>query len=136
VGFRLLPHTADVMVAAWGSTVEACLVEAARGLVSCFADVRDAEPTRAVGFTCAAGTEPELLVELLEEVTYVVDTQDAVPVRVAVARTADGGLTGEFGLADLDAVSVVGPAPKAVSRHGLRFEPDGSDWRCQVVVDV
>ncbi len=136
MGYQLLPHTADVIVAAWGSTVEDCLAEAVRGFVSSFADVAAAEPERTVGFTGDPGAEPELLIELLDEVIYVVDVEDAVPVTVTVARAGDGALTGEFGVVDRDSVPIVGPAPKAVTRHGLRFEHDGSTWRCQVVIDV
>ena len=120
-GFRLLPHTADVMVAAWAPTVDGCLAEAARGLVSSFADVARGGARSARSTSPASpGPEPELLVELLEEVIYVVDAEDAVPVQVAVARTAEGGLVGEFGVVDRSTVEAVGPAPKAVTRHGLR----------------
>lgn len=135
-GFRLLPHTADVMISAWAPTVEGCLAEAVRGLVSCFAEVRDARPLRLVAFVCDPGPASELLVELLDEAIYVIDTQDVVPVQVAVAATADGGLIGEFGVAARSDVTVMGPAPKAVTRHGLRLERDDSTWRCEVVVDV
>lgn len=59
-----------------------------------------------------------------------------VPVQVAVARNADGGLVGEFGLATGADVDLIGPAPKAITRHSLRFMQDGSVWRCEVIVDV
>jgi SHS2 domain-containing protein len=135
-GFRLLPHTADVMVAAWAPTVEDCLAQAVRGLVSCFAAVRATRPHRLVAFVCDPAPESELLVELLEEAIYVIDVHDVVPVQVAVARTAEGGLVGEFGVAERADVELVGPAPKAVTRHDLRFARDGSTWRCEVIVDV
>lgn len=136
MGYELLPHTADVMLSAWGPTSEDCLAEAARALVACVADVREARPSRLVGFTCDPAPEPELLVELLEEVIYLIDTQDVVPAAVGVARTAQGGLVGEFGVVPLAEVPVVGPAPKAVTRHGLRWERADRGYRCQVVVDV
>ena len=135
-GFELLPHTADVMVSAWGSTMEGCLAEAALGLVSSFAEVGTVPPEDRVEFTCRPGSEPELLVELLEEVIYTVDSWDVVPVRVDVRRTEDGGLAGEFGVVDRAHVRVVGPAPKAVTRHDLSVEQQDSSWRCRVVVDV
>jgi SHS2 domain-containing protein len=135
-GFELLPHTADVMISSWGSTVEDCLGAAVRGLVSSFADVRAAEEQRTVSFACDPGGEPELLARLLEEVVFVVDAYDVVPVRVSMARTGDGGLAGEFGMVERGAVTVVGPAPKAVTRHGLRCDRVDSTWRCQVVIDV
>jgi SHS2 domain-containing protein len=135
-GYRLLPHTADVMISAWAPTVEGCLARAVRGLVSCFADVAQLRPKHMVAFACAPASESELLVELLDEAIYVVDALDVVPVQVGVARTEDGGLVGEFGVVARADVTVVGPAPKAVTRHGLRFEQEDSIWRCQVVVDV
>jgi protein archease len=136
VGFTLLPHTADVMVSAWDSTMEGCLAETVHGLVSIVADVAGAEPRRTVPFSCDPGPETDLVVELLDEVIFVVDTEDALPVTVTVARREDGGVSGEFGVVDRTDVTVVGPAPKAVTRHGLRFGRDGSMWRCEVVVDV
>ncbi len=135
-GHRLLSHTADVRVCAWGPTVEDCLAEAVRGLVSCFAEVRAAEPQRLVAFACDPAPESELLVELLEEAIYVIDAHDAVPVQAAVERTAEGGLVGEFAVAERADVAPVGPVPKAVTRHGLRFGQDGPTWRCEVLVDV
>jgi SHS2 domain-containing protein len=135
-GHRLLPHTADVMVSAWAPTVEGCLAQAVRGMVSCFAEIRNARPQRMIPFVCEPALESELLVELLEEAIYVIDAQDAIPVQVAVARTAEGGLVGEFGLAARADVELIGPAPKAVTRHGLRFGRDGPIWRCEVIVDV
>jgi SHS2 domain-containing protein len=135
-GHELLPHTADVVVSAWGPTAERCYAEAVRGLVACFADVRHARPDRAVPFNCDPGADSELLVQLLEEVIYLVDVHDVVPVLAAVARTPHGGLVGEFGVVTLSSVDLIGPAPKAISRHGLRFARDGGGWRCAAVVDV
>jgi SHS2 domain-containing protein/dienelactone hydrolase len=135
-GFQLMPHTADVMVSAWGSTLEDCLTEAARGLVASFAEVGDTPPEDRVEFTCQPGPDSELLVELLDEVIYAIDAWDVVPVQVDVRRTEDGGLAGEFGVVERGHVRVVGPAPKAVTRHDLSVERQDSMWRCRVVVDV
>lgn len=135
-GHELLPHTADVVVSAWGPTAERCYAEAVRGLVACFADVRHARPDRAVPFNCEPGPDSELLVQLLEEVIYLVDAHDIVPVGAAVARTREGGLVGELDVVALSSVSLIGAAPKAISRHGLRFARDGAGWRCAAVVDV
>lgn len=135
-GFQLMPHTADVMVTAWGSTLEGCLTEAALGLVSSFAEVGDVAPEDRVEFTCQPGPDSELLVELLDEVIYAIDAWDVVPVRVDVRRTGEGGLAGEFGVVERGHVRVVGPAPKAVTRHDLSLEQQDSQWRCRVVVDV
>ena len=110
--------------------------EAARALVSCVADVREARPQRLVGFRCDPAPESDLLVQLLEEIIYLLDAEDVVPAAVGVALTGEGGLVGEFGVVPLSEVPVVGPAPKAVTLHGLRWERDGDQVRCQVVIDV
>ncbi len=135
-GFRLLPHTADVIVSAWAATVEGCLAEAVRALVSSFADVSAARPQRLFGFVCDPGPDVELLVEVLEEAIYLIDAEDVVPVQVALARTGDGGLVGEFGVVACSDVALVGPVPKAVTQHGLSLDTSTSGCRCQVLVDV
>jgi SHS2 domain-containing protein len=135
-GYALLPHTADVMVAAWAPTVEDCLAQAVRAMVSSFARVGTAPPQHMVAFECPPGPEVELLVDLLEQAIYVIDMYGSVPVQVAVARTKDGGLIGEFGVAACSDVEQVGSPPKAVTRHGLRFARAGAAWRCEVIVDV
>jgi protein archease len=136
MGYRLLPHTADVMVSAWAESIEDCLREAVRGLVSCFADVGPLQPRGLVGFACDPAPDQELLVELLEEAVYLIDARDVVPVQVALARGADGGLVGEFGVVPCADVPLVGPVPKAVSRHGLCMEHHDSSWQCRVLIDV
>lgn len=135
-GHTLRPHTADLTVCAWAPSRERCLAEAVYGLVAAFADTRGLAPVRRAAFTCPAGPDTELLVCVLEEVIYLLDTTDAVPVRVAATATPDGGLTGRFDLVDRAAVRPVGPAPKAITRHGLRLSRDGRTWRCTVTVDV
>jgi SHS2 domain-containing protein len=135
-GYELLPHTADVLLSVWAPTMEGCLVEAVRAMVAAFAEVREVRPVRMVGFTCDPAPAAELLVAVLEEAIYLIDTEDVVPVVVAVARGGEGGLVGQFGVADRGEVPIVGPAPKAVTRHGLGLAPAGECWRGEVVIDV
>jgi SHS2 domain-containing protein len=135
-GHRLVPHTADLTVAAWAPSREECLAEAVRGLVGSFADTTGTAAERRLPFTCRPGPDAELLVCLLEEVIYLLDTLDAVPVGVVVAVATDGGLTGHFDVADRATVRPVGPAPKAITRHGLRIGVAAGAWRCTVTIDV
>lgn len=135
-GYKLLPRAAEVIVAAWAPTVEGCLAQAVRGLVSGFADVRAVRPQQMVAFVCDPGPEDELLVEVLDEAIYLVHAHDVVPVQVAVAPNSEGGLVGEFGVVPRADVTLRGRVPTAVTWHGLRLAWDGSAWRCHVVVEL
>jgi SHS2 domain-containing protein len=136
VGYRLLPHTADVVVEAWAPTRAACLAEAVRGLVAVFADTAGVVASRSVAFTLGPAADEELLVRLLEEVIYLVEVDGVVPVDVRVELTPDGGLRGRLDVAPLAPAMVIGPAPKAVAWHELSLVPEGGGWRCRVTVDV
>lgn len=136
VGYRLLPHTADVVVEAWAPTRAACLAEAVRGLVAVFADTAGVAASRSVAFTLDPAGDEELLVRLLEEVIYLVDVDGVVPVDTHVEPAADGGLCGGFDVAPLALGMVIGPAPKAVAWHQLSFARGQAGWVCRVMIDV
>lgn len=135
-GHRLLPHTADLIVSAWAPTVPECLAEAVSALVESFADVSGAAPEWTAPFTCPPGPDVELLVSVLDEVIYLLDVHDAVPVRAVLAEAPDGGLVGGFDVVGRSAVRPAGPVPKAVTRHGLRIEHRSGLWRCTAIIDV
>jgi SHS2 domain-containing protein len=135
-GYRLAPHTADLVIEAWAPTRDRCLEEAARGLVASFADVTGTIAERTVRSVGTARTDTEILVWLLEEVIYLLDTQDAVSISTVVKRAADGSVAGEFEVVDRTAVQPVGATPKAVTRHGLGFGEQAGVWRCTVTIDV
>jgi SHS2 domain-containing protein len=131
-----LPHTADVIVAAWGLTLVSCFAEAVAGLVECFADVGGAADGVSVDFQLEPAEPVEQLLRLLDEVIYTVEVHDVVPVRVELAATAGGGLTGRFTAVPVASLRPVGPVPKAATRHELELAATKSGWRCQVTIDV
>jgi SHS2 domain-containing protein len=135
-GHRLLPHTADLIVEAWAPTRELCLREAVRGLVEAFADVRGVAAGGAIPIALPPDDDSSLLLGLLDEVLYLLDADDVVPVDVAIERTADGGLRGAFLVASTAAVAQQGAVPKAIAHHGLHLGHDAVGWRCRVTVDV
>ncbi len=134
-GHTIRAHTADEILEAWGPTREACLEEAVLGLVSTVADVDGVGWSwhRAVEL---AGTDEELLVALLEEVIFDLDTSGELPVRVLVRPHADG-VVAHLWLAHLARVTARGATPKGVaySQLTMREERPGR-WRCRVTIDV
>lgn len=135
-GHRLLPHTADSLIEAWGPDRATCLTEALRALVDGFAEARDARPTEEVPLAASPGPAEDQLVALLDEVIYRLDVASVVPVRFRLAETPDGAVAGEMAVVPLEEATVVGPAPKAASYHGLSMAGGARGWRCRVLVDV
>lgn len=136
-GFRQLDHTADIAIEAWGPSRAACLEAAVTGLVTSFADTEGTEPQRRHAVSFGPGDHEDLLVDLLDEVIYLLDARRAVVVDVALRDTETGGIEGTLALAPADNVRMVGAVPKAVTYHGLRLEQaeDGT-WRSHVIIDV
>lgn len=134
--FELLPHTADVALAAYGRSREECLRQAVLGLTSCFADTSTTTPTQTIDVNIWADDGADLLARVLEEVVYLADTRDLVVVQAAVEPAPGDTVSVHLGVAPLDTVDLVGPAPKGISRNGLRLEPAGREWQCWAIIDV
>jgi protein archease len=136
-GHRSVPHTADLRVEAWAPTREECLAEALRGLVDSFAVVAGGRVGHTARLHLTAGSDEDLLVAVVDEVIYRLDADGEIPISVAVRRAADGGIDLVVALTDVDAVEIVGAAPKAASLHDLRCAPDPAGrWSCSVTIDV
>lgn len=120
-----------------GADRVSCLEEAVGALVSVFAEVPDVPAPTVIPVALETAPSPDLLVSLLEDVIYTVDVFfGKVPVRVHLAEAEDGGVAGDMEVVDADEVVLVGPVPKGLSSHGLKFGVDGGTWRCKVVVDL
>ncbi|MFI1200110.1 archease [Streptomyces sp. NPDC020883] len=134
-GHRSVPHTADLRIEAWGPTRAACLAQAVRGMCGSFLDLAGAAGVRRREVVVRADTDEDLLVALLEEVVYWLDTHDEVPVEVRLTAVP-GGLRALLCMADIGTLPVLGAAPKAVTLHGLTFAPGSGGWQCSFTLDV
>jgi SHS2 domain-containing protein len=135
-GHRLVPHTADCIIEAWGPDRASCVCEALLGLVESFAAPGDVAASNVLPLSADAGGAEDALVSLLEDVIYGIDVFAVVPVRFHLAETEDGGLAGDMEVVEANGVELVGPVPKAVSYHGLSIQPAEGGWTCHVLVDV
>lgn len=137
-GHRFLAHTADLIIEAWAPEWHTCLAEAVQGLVESFADLADAA-TRGhrsrVAFETDAREPENQLVALLDEVIYLLDAEAVVPVDVEIDDNGPG-LRGRFDVVSVDAITAVGPVPKAVTLHGLDVDENDRGWSCRVLIDV
>lgn len=133
VGHRLLPHTADCAIEAWGPDRASCLTEALCGLMEEFVELPDAAAPRVLPLAAAGGAE-DALVSLFEGVIDAINVFSVVPVRFHLSETEDGGVAGDMEVVPVDQVVFVGPMPKAVSYRGLSMGTHDGGWRCHVLV--
>jgi SHS2 domain-containing protein len=78
------------------------------------------------------GDHARLLVGWLEELAFLAETEGFVPEHAEELRLAPAGVSARI-------VGHIGSPPhliKAVTLHGLAFEPDADGWRARVVLDV
>lgn len=135
-GHQVLPHTADVALAAWAPTRAECIAEAVRALVESFVDVTEAAPRGSIAFSIEPESDDDLLVSVLDEAIYQIEVHGRVPVDVELAEDSDGGGVVHFATVSTDSVEPTGAIPKGVSWHDLRIGCSGGTWRCHVTVDV
>lgn len=135
-GHRAVPHTADVILEAWAPDLVGCLEQAVAALVDTYAAApaggrRDPHAVR-----LPPGPPERLLLDLLDEVVFALDTADGVPVAATVRSLDDSGLDAVVWLVPAADVTPTGSAPKAVSHSELavREGPDGVS--CRFLVDV
>jgi len=134
-GHRAVPHTADLRVEAWAPTREECLAHAVRAVCESFLDLTGAVGVRWRDVTVREDSDEDVLVALLEEILYRLDTEGEIPVEVEPGPVADG-LRVRLRMADIDSLPSTGAVPKAVTLHELGFGPGPEGWTCVVTLDV
>jgi SHS2 domain-containing protein len=134
-GHRTVPHTADLRIDAWSPTREGCIREAVLGTVESFLDTLLACPKRTRRCRLAEERDDDLLVAVLEEVIYLLDTEGEAPVDIDL-HNLDGDVEVQFGMIDASTLPQVGAVPKAVSLNDLRLSHGQHGWRCAVTLDV
>ncbi|WP_077490971.1 archease [Sinomonas mesophila] len=134
-GHRSVPHTADLRIEAWAPTREECIAQAVFGTVESFLDTSTAARHRTRRGRLIAASDADLLVAVLEEVIYLLDTEGYVPVDVHM-EPVEGGVDVVFAMAEVNRLTQIGAVPKAVSLHELSLVGDKDRWRCSVTLDV
>ncbi len=135
-GHQVVPHTADVIMEAWGPDLAACCEEAVAGLASLYVDTAGGEEVDRRSLHLAPGRDADVLLDVLEEAIFTLDTAEGVPVRAEIGVASDGGLDVALVLADPATVAATGAVPKAVSRSELTVTPHRGGVRCRFLVDV
>lgn len=134
-GHRTVPHTADLRIEAWAPTRDGCVRQAVLGAVESFLDTSTSGPPHTRRRHLAADRDDDLLVAVLDDVIYLLDTVGEVPVDLRLTEVG-GAVDVEFAMVDATTLDQVGAVPKAVSLNELRVLHDKDRWRCAVTLDV
>jgi hypothetical protein len=89
-GHRSLPHTADVMIEAWGADLAACCEEAAAALAELYAEAGDAVVVAERELSVPPGPPGDMLLDLLDEVVFALDVAEGIPIGARVRPGTDG----------------------------------------------
>lgn len=152
-GHRRVAHTADVIVEAWAPDLAGCLEEAVAGLVGIYADLDTADPAAPADADAVdpadgkelgsgrvvrlrSGAAEVMLLALLDEVVFVLDTGDGVPVGAEVRPVDEGGVEVALRLVPAERLVGTGSVPKAIARSELAVTETAGRVSCRFLVDV
>jgi SHS2 domain-containing protein len=134
-GYELLEHPADVGIRSWGPTPEEAFEQAAWGLVELLGIKADGDGERRT-LALSSPDTPGLLVDLLNELVFLHDSEGVGIARVRVARITETELVADLWTAPLGRPPQ-GTVVKAATYHRLRVEPrPGGGVEAQVFLDV
>jgi SHS2 domain-containing protein len=134
--FEFINHTADVGVVAYGASLSEAFSNAARALFSLIVELRSVRETLSRGIELKAPDDESLLVEWLNELIYLFDTENILFRRFDVTVLGEGRLraTGYGEKVDRSRHRLkVGV--KAATYHMLRVTKDNG-YRVQVIFDI
>lgn len=131
--YEILPHTADVGIAASAPTIEDLFSEAARAMAAVILDADPPEPSGAEPIAAEGDDPPSLLASFLEECLYLYEARGSL---VCGARVRVEGTRAEGDALTCPGLEPGGPQIKAVTYHQLRVERVGERWEARVFFDV
>ena len=137
-GFKELENiTADLGIEAWGTDLEGAFSSTAQGLAYLLSDQPSRKQSESRQIRIEADTLPSLLVQFLNEIVFLQETEDFLPGAVTdltMSRTSlDATLTG--GIFD-PKLHDINAHIKAATYHGLKIEQTSERVTIKVIFDV
>ena len=131
MSYRWVEHTAELELEIEASTEAGVFIDAFRALGELLGDGHRADRVwREV--SVYARERAVLLLEWLDELVFLAETEDLVPVEVGRIELSDGGLVAAVGCDRGDPRHLV----KGATYHRVAFERCGGGFRARVVLDV
>lgn len=135
--FRLFEHTADIGIAADGSSLAELFHAAADGLLLLLGGEPAATLSESRTLTLAASDGEELLVNWLNEILFQLETRGFYPGAVRILEAMPTRLVAELHGEPLDPERhSFARMAKAATYHRLQLVERDGHWRAQIYIDL
>lgn len=135
--FEVIEHTADIGVRAFGTTEAEVFQNTAFGMFSLIAELDHVADSTCLKITVSAVDIENLLVEWLNELIYLYDSQDILLRRFEISRLDGTSLEAlAYGETIDQQRHVLITDIKAATYHMLRVKQESGGWTAEVIFDV
>lgn len=135
--FEVIEHTADIGVRAFGTTESEVFQNTAFGMFSLIAELDHVADSTCLKIKVSAVDIENLLVEWLNELIYLYDSQEILLRRFEISRLDDSSLEAlAYGEAIDRQRHVLITDIKAATYHMLRVKQKPGGWTAEVIFDV
>jgi len=129
--------TADVGIEAWGATVEEALMQAGDGLASLISELKTLTDDKFEEIQITSHDLPGLLVNFLNEIIFLAETMDFLPLKTASLHIHDSVLSARLrGCTFQPGIHTRNTCIKAATYHGLTIEETDGKFTVKVIFDV
>jgi len=137
-GFRELEGiTADVGLEAWGFSVEEALIQAGDGLASLISATETLTDDISTEIEITSHDLPGLLVNFLNEIIFLAETSDVLPLRIVSLHIDGTALSARMkGCRYRPGIHTRNLCIKAATYHGLTIEETDGKVTVRVIFDV
>jgi len=134
IEYKILDHTADVKVQAFGKTKEELFLNALKGMAEVMRpEIKNEEQKMKNRIEVSSIDLDNLLVDFLSEVLYLSQINKRVYNDVKFFKFSDKGLEGELSGYNIKSF---GEDIKAVTYHGLKIEKKDGFYQATVLFDI
>lgn len=137
-GFRELDGvTADVGITAWGESLEEAFIQTFLALASLLTSPENLTSEKTVRISLSADDTDSLLINFLNEIIFLEETQDFLPSVVSSLKIKDGNLEAEISGCEYDpARHDIRLSIKAATYHNLAISEGEDDVKIQIIFDI
>ena len=141
-GYEMVDHTADVALRVWAPRVEDLMLEASWAMLDLMfrpsPRLNGAREAERVQLALEGADRVSLLLALLNEILYLVEGEERIPVHLEVLHLSDEKLTVEAGTVPLDAGPPLVREIKAATYHDARlgYDRERDLWEITIVFDL